>query len=75
MLEDVKEIRIYSAPFKCPYCDRAKALCERFNLKYTEVIGNLPVGLTTYPQIFFDNDYVGGCTEFFSVIRHQKSKE
>lgn len=75
MFENVKTIRIFTAPFNCTFCDRAKALCERFGLEYLEIVGNLPDGKSTYPQIYFDDEYVGGCRELFARARTEKFKD
>lgn len=54
----------------CSYCDRAKALLQQKNIEYEErIIGikwtkeNLLESVPnarTVPQIFIDNEYVGG---------------
>jgi len=54
----------------CPFCVSAKQLLEMKNIPYTEINieseGNLKVlmevvpGAKTVPQIFIDNEYVGG---------------
>jgi len=75
MLEHVKTIRMYSAPFECPYCERAKTLFERFNVPYTEIVGNLPEPWSSYPQIFFDDEHIGGCQELFYLLRKSKFEE
>lgn len=60
---------IWSKP-NCPYCDRAKALLQQRGIQYEErVIGidytkqqlleSVPTARTV-PQIFIDNEYVGG---------------
>lgn len=71
MFEHVKTVRLFSAPFNCPYCDRAKKLLKRFDIAYTEIIGVLPPGTETYPQIFFDDEYVGGCDNLFQLARDE----
>lgn len=54
----------------CPYCDRAKALLQQRGIEYEErIIGykwtkenlleSVPTARTV-PQIFIDNEYVGG---------------
>lgn len=58
----------------CPYCKAAKALLERKDLKYHEI--RVPMsddaqwdalekrtGMKTMPQIFKDDQLVGGYTE------------
>jgi len=75
MLQNVKNVRIFTAPFNCPFCDRAKALCDRFGIKYIEIIGQLPQGHTHYPQIYFDDEHVGGCRELFALARTEWFKD
>ncbi len=67
-------VRIYTADFRCPYCDRAKSLLNRLAIPYTEVIGELPTGLTTYPQIYFGLELIGGCDDLFNLYREGKLK-
>lgn len=57
----------------CSYCQRAKAVLDRRNLKYREVdvsVGDgrdemqrrLP-GARSIPQIFIDGEHIGGCED------------
>lgn len=62
-------IQIYGKP-QCPYCDRAKALCESRKLAYTykqldvdftrEEILELFPKAKTFPQIKVHNKNIGG---------------
>ena len=65
-------IEIYGKP-RCPFCDRAKALCEQKGLDYTylmldadftaeEMFERAP-NARTFPQIFIDGESIGGFTE------------
>ena len=71
------EVIIYSTPI-CPYCARAKALLERKGVSYTDidVYGDRSLraemtekagGRTSVPQIFIDNDHIGGCRELYAL--------
>lgn len=62
-------IEIWGKP-NCPYCERAKALCETRNLKYTykqldvdftrdEILETFP-GAKTFPQIIVGGVKIGG---------------
>jgi glutaredoxin len=62
-------IEIWGKP-ACPYCERAKALCESRNLKYTykqldvdftrdEILEKFP-GAKTFPQIIVGGNKIGG---------------
>ena len=65
-------IEIYGKPM-CPYCDKAKALCEQNGYEYTykqldvdftreELFEQFPTA-RTFPQITMDGNYIGGFTE------------
>ena len=69
----MKNITVYSGPM-CGYCDAAKRLLERNNLEFTDIDVSTKDGLRdemikksngkrTIPQIFFDNQHVGGYVE------------
>ena len=57
---------------QCPFCDKAKALCEKQGLEYTykqldtdftrEELFELFPGARTFPQIKFDGENIGGYT-------------
>tara|TARA_R100001460_G_scaffold4800_2_gene13493 strand:- start:14177 stop:14401 length:225 start_codon:yes stop_codon:yes gene_type:complete len=62
-------IEIYGKP-NCPYCDKAKSLCEQKNLEYVykqldadftreELFEQFP-GARTFPQIRVDGEAIGG---------------
>ena len=69
----MKNITMYTGPM-CNFCDAAKRLFLRNNLKYEEIDISTKSGLReemikkangkrTIPQIFFDNYHVGGYVE------------
>ncbi len=69
----MKNITMYSGPM-CAFCDAAKRLLNRNNLKYKIIdVSGSPVirdemikkanGRRTIPQIFFNDDHVGGYQE------------
>ena len=69
----MKTITMYSGP-RCNFCDAAKRLLSRNNLKYDEIDVSSKDGLRdemikkangkrTIPQIFFDDLHVGGYQE------------
>ncbi len=65
-------IEIYGKT-QCPFCDKAKALCEKEGLEYTykqldtdftrEELFELFPGARTFPQIKFDGENIGGYTD------------
>ena len=69
----MKNITVYSGPL-CGFCDAAKRLLGRNNLKYKEIdISTDPNlmdemikkagGKRTIPQIFFEDNHIGGYQE------------
>ena len=78
----MKNITVYSGPM-CNFCDAAKRLLMRNNLKYTEIDISTKEGLReemtkkangrrTIPQIFFDDYHVGGYTELRELEKKGK---
>lgn len=71
-------VEIYGKP-GCPYCDRAKELCERREIayayydiqadpvRYGEFIARTK-GARTVPQIFVTNTLIGSFTEFNEAV-------
>ncbi len=65
-------IEVYSTP-NCPYCVRAKALLKSKNLSFQEIDVSNDIesmqkmiklsGLRTVPQIFINNQSIGGFDE------------
>ncbi len=77
----MKKILIYSSLI-CPYCIAAKKIFENQKLKYTEIlIDNNPKekkkmislsgGRVTVPQIFFDDDHIGGYDDLTRLIENK----
>ena len=69
----MKNITMYTGPM-CNFCEAAKRLFSRNNLKYQEIDISSKEGLReemikkangkrTIPQIFFDDHHVGGYVE------------
>ena len=71
-VNNIMMIEIYGKTF-CPYCDKAKALCEREGLEYSykeldkdftrEEFFNIFPTARTFPQIKIDGNDIGGYTE------------
>lgn len=62
----------------CPFCVRAKALLDRKGVDYTEYCldGDEPGrakmaqradGRRSVPQIFIDNQHIGGCDDLYAL--------
>lgn len=66
----------------CVWCDRAKALCEQYNLGYNykmiqddgvlEELQERVGSVRTVPQIFWHGKHVGGYTELASEIENTR---
>ena len=81
----MKKVTIYTGPF-CNYCDAAKRLLTRNNATYNEIdIGKVDGakeemiekanGKMTIPQIFFDNQHIGGYDEVRALEKENKLQE
>lgn len=75
-------VEIYTSPY-CPYCHRAKRLLDAKGVAYEEidVIANpkrkpemiqRADGRTTVPQIFVDDEGLGGCDDIHALDRAGK---
>ncbi len=68
----------------CPYCDQAKALLKRYNVVIDEV--NIDIDPSkaaemieksqrrSVPQIFIDDEHIGGCDDLVALERAGKLK-
>ncbi|HBJ94342.1 MULTISPECIES: glutaredoxin 3 [Ponticaulis] len=76
------KVEIYTRQF-CPYCTRALSLLDKKGVKYTHVDAGMDPqkrqemiqranGGSTYPQIFINDDHIGGCDEMFALERAGK---
>ena len=81
----MKNIVMYTGPL-CNFCDAAKRLLSRNNLKYKEIDISTKDGLRdemikkangkrTIPQIFFDDHHVGGYVELRALEKEDKLKD
>ena len=81
----MKNITMYTGPM-CSFCDAAKRLFSRNNIKYQEIDistkDNLRVemikkanGKRTIPQIFFDDQHIGGYDEVRALEKENKLKD
>lgn len=68
---------MYSTRF-CPYCVRARMLLEKKGVEFTDIrVDKEPElrkemvqranGGTSVPQIFIDDEHVGGCDELYEL--------
>ena len=81
----MKTVTIYTGPM-CNYCDAAKRLLKRNNATYKEIdIGKVDGamdemikkanGKRTIPQIFFDDQHIGGYDETRALEKENKLQE
>ena len=81
----MKKITIYTGPI-CNYCEAAKKLLKRNNLEFSEIdISSGPEvlndmlskanGKRTIPQIFFDDQHIGGYIELRALEKENKLKD
>jgi len=81
----MKTVTIYTGPM-CNYCDAAKRLLKRNNATYKEIdIGKVDGamdemikkanGKRTIPQIFFDDQHIGGYDEVRALEKDNKLQE
>ena len=81
----MKKITIYTGPL-CNYCDAAKRLLTRNNIVYNEI--NIATvdgamdemirkanGKRTIPQIFFDDQHIGGYDEVRALEKENKLQD
>ncbi|CAB1274125.1 glutaredoxin 3 [Candidatus Nitrosacidococcus tergens] len=82
MNRKTSKVVIYTTAW-CPYCIKAKALLSKKNINYTEIRVDLEPwqrsimieksgGRRTVPQIFIDNEAIGGCADLFSLDQQRK---
>lgn len=67
----------------CPFCERAKAMCEQYDLKYEYILIDseekrqelleLAPDAKTVPQIWWNSNYIGGFTELASEIENTRN--
>ena len=76
----MKNITMYSGPM-CAFCDAAKRLLTRNNLAFKEIDISSKEGLRdemiakangkrTIPQIFFNNEHIGGYQELRALEKN-----
>ena len=81
----MKNVTIYTGPY-CNYCDAAKRLLTRNNVPYKEI--NVATvdgamdemikktnGKKTIPQIFFNDQHIGGYDEVRTLEKENKLKD
>ncbi|NQZ09684.1 MAG: glutaredoxin 3 [Algicola sp.] len=75
-------VEVYTTTY-CPYCVRAKALLEHKNVEFTEInVDQAPQlraqmreranGGNSVPQIFINEQHIGGCDDMMLLERQGK---
>ena len=59
-------VRIYTS-VSCPYCVQAKRLLDRKGVQYEEIDVTGDVARRTVPQIFIDEQSIGGFDELYEL--------
>ena len=81
----MKKITMYTGP-RCGYCEAAKRLLTRNNATYDEIDISKVAGAAdemikkangkrTIPQIFFDDQHIGGYDEVRALERENKLQD
>ncbi len=81
----MKKITMYTGPF-CNYCEAAKRLLARNNASYNEIDISKVAGAAdemikkangkrTIPQIFFDDQHIGGYDEVRALEKENKLQD
>ena len=78
----MSKVEIYTWQY-CPFCIRAKSLLNKKNISFTEykIDGDEDArglmieradGRRTLPQIFIDNEGIGGCDDLYTLENENK---
>ena len=78
----MSKVEIYTWQY-CPFCIRAKSLLKKKNVNFTEykIDGDEDArslmieradGRRTLPQIFIDNEGIGGCDDLYTLENNNK---
>ncbi len=81
----MKNIQIYTTS-QCPFCINAKRLLKAKGVQFEEInidedeafmINKLAErsGIYTVPQIYVDNEFIGGCDDLYQLERQNKLDE
>ena len=76
-MKKINKVVIYTSPL-CGFCYKAKSLLKRKNILFDEInidinyenkkeMINRSNGRTSVPQIFFDDQHIGGCDELYKL--------
>ena len=78
----MSKVEIYTWQY-CPFCIRAKSLLKKKNINFKEykidgdedaraLMTERAHGRRTLPQIFIDNECIGGCDDLYTLENENK---
>ena len=78
----MSKVEIYTWQY-CPFCIRAKSLLKKKNINFTEykidgdddaraIMTKRANGRSTLPQIFINNEGIGGCDDLYELENENK---
>ena len=78
----MSKVEIYTWQY-CPFCIRAKSLLNKKNINFIEykidgdedaraLMTERADGRSTLPQIFIDNEGIGGCEDLYTLENENK---
>ena len=78
----MSKVEIYTWQY-CPFCIRAKSLLKKKNINFIEykidgdedaraLMTERAAGRRTLPQIFIDNEGIGGCDDIYKLENENK---
>jgi len=78
----MSKVEIYTWQY-CPFCIRAKSLLKKKNINFTEykidgdedsraLMTERADGRRTLPQIFINNEGIGGCDDLYTLENENK---
>ena len=78
----MSKVEIYTWQY-CPFCIRAKSLLKKKNISFTElkidgddnaraIMTKRAKGRSTLPQIFINNEGIGGCDDLYELENENK---
>jgi glutaredoxin 3 len=75
----MRKVTIYTTHY-CGYCRRAKQILTELSIPFEEIDVEeddekrewlvQATGRTTVPQIFFDDESIGGCTDLEALVKN-----
>ncbi|SDY29148.1 glutaredoxin 3 [Tindallia californiensis] len=80
----MKKVKLYSWTF-CPFCVRAKEVLVQNGIEFEEIVIENDqaemqrltkiTGSDTVPQIFVEDEFIGGCDELLQIEREGKVED